>query len=68
MSTRSKKRDGMGKCKDCRICAPTAVERVLFLSLAWLMTLLLLCNVEPFHKRCPVCGHPLRYHHKRAAV
>jgi len=58
----------MGKCENCRICYPSAIDRVLLLSLTWLMTLLLLCNVEPFPKRCPICGHPLKYHDKRTAV
>jgi len=56
----------MGRCPDCRICSPSAFDRVLLLSLTWLMILLLLCNVEPFHERCPICGHPLKYHEKHA--
>jgi rubrerythrin len=58
----------MGTCEDCRICSPSALDKILLLSLTWLMTLLLLCNVEPAHKRCPICGHPLKYHRKRPAV
>jgi hypothetical protein len=58
----------MVKCEDCRICAPSGFGKVLLLSLALLMTLLLLCRVEPRHTRCPICGHPLKYPRKRAAV
>jgi hypothetical protein len=44
------------------------MEKVLLTSLALLMTLLLRCNAEPFLTRCPICGHPLKYHDKHAAV
>ena len=68
MSTHGSESEGTGRCPDCRVCSPTALDRILMLSMTALMTVLLLCRVEPFHSRCPVCGHPLRYHRKRAAV
>ncbi len=64
----TKREDATGKCEECRICSPSALDKTLLLSLTWLMTLRLLCNAEPCQTRCPICGHPLRYHNKRAAV
>jgi len=50
------------------MCSPSTLERVLLLSITLFMTVLLLCNVEPDDSRCPICGHPLRFHRRRAAV
>jgi rubrerythrin len=60
--------DGSGRCEDCRICSPSPLERLLLLNLLCLVSLRLLCGGEPAETRCPICGHPFRYHKRRAAV
>ena len=60
--------DGIGTCEDCRICSPSPLDKLLRLNFVWLATLRLLLSREPAETRCPICGHPLRYHKKRTAV
>lgn len=57
----------MGKCEDCRICHPSGIDLLLSLSIVFLMTVLLLLKAEPPGTRCPICGHPLKYHDRRTA-
>lgn len=60
--------DGIGRCEDCRICSPSPLDRLLLLNLFCLVSLRLFLSGEPAETRCPICGHPLRYHKRRPAV
>jgi hypothetical protein len=56
----------MGTCRDCRICTRREITKLLLLLPRLLMLLTLRWNVGLFRKRCPVCGHLLTHHERRA--
>jgi len=56
----------MGKCRDCRICTRTGIMKLICFFGRVPMEVLFRWNVGLFRRRCPICGHLLKHHERRA--
>jgi len=56
----------MGKCRDCRICTRRGIVKVIYFFPRLVMAVLLGWNIGLFRRRCPICGHLLKHHERRA--
>jgi hypothetical protein len=56
----------MSKCRDCNSCAVSQAEGCLKGTLYWLYFICGGILIEIFVRKCPVCGHRLSSHTRRA--